>query len=124
MRFGSKMPILSLSQSSSSASTSCFISNSSVDFQKKNTNIVILDNVSDYAPLLEYYEELGDSVYRMKKNFGHRAFWYSGEVYDRYRKGYFVITDPDIVPCESCPADFLRILKTARQEPVCEEGGL
>jgi len=86
-----------------------------IDFLKKtgHTNIVILDNVSDYAPLLEYYEELGDSVkiYRMKKNFGHRAFWYSGEVYDRYRKGYFVITDPDIVPCEDCPADFLTYFK-------------
>jgi hypothetical protein len=61
--------------------------------------------------LLEYYEELGDSVYRMKKNFGHRAFWYSGEVYDRYRKGYFVITDPDIVPCERLPSGFSSYFK-------------
>ena len=77
------------------------------------TNIVILDNVSDYEPLLDYYKELGDSVtlYKLKRNYGHRAFWLDQEVYNRYRKGYFVVTDPDVVPREDCPEDFLRYFK-------------
>jgi len=82
-----------------------------VDFLKKTgyTNIVILDNVSDYQPLLDYYNELGDSVtlYKMHRNYGHRAFWLDKEVYNKYRKGYFAVTDPDIVPLADCPEDFL-----------------
>lgn len=77
------------------------------------TNIVIIDNNSDYKPLLEYFSEIENSVslFRLKENFGHRVFWLKREIYNKYRRGYFVVTDPDIVPISECPNDFLEYFK-------------
>jgi glycosyltransferase involved in cell wall biosynthesis len=77
------------------------------------TNIVIIDNNSDYKPLLEYFSEIENSVslFRLKENFGHRVFWLKKEIYNKYRRGYFVVTDADIVPILECPNDFLEHFK-------------
>lgn len=86
-----------------------------IDFLKQNdySNIVIIDNNSDYPPLLEYFNEIQDVVtlHRLDKNFGHLAFWKNKELFERYSHGYYVITDPDIVPILNCPADFLKKFK-------------
>lgn len=67
-------------------------------------NIVVIDNCSTYAPLLDYYEVLekthGDAVrvVRLDKNFGHYALW-NAKVLERLGiDGPFVCTDSDIVP--------------------------
>lgn len=72
-------------------------------------NIVIVDNHSDYPPLLDYFDSIEDSVkiYRLQKNLGHRVFWKVPEIYEQYRGGYFAVTDPDVVPREDCPDDFM-----------------
>lgn len=72
-------------------------------------NIVIIDNKSDYQPLLEYFDQIQDTVkiYRLQKNYGHRVFWKVPEIYEQYRGGYFAVTDPDVVPREDCPGDFM-----------------
>ena len=86
-----------------------------IDFlrQKGYSNIVILDNKSDYQPLLDYFVEIQNTVtiHRLQKNYGHRVFWKRKDIYDIYRKGYFVVTDPDIVPLPDCPEDFLQHFK-------------
>ncbi|MDR7372327.1 glycosyltransferase family A protein [Flavobacterium aquidurense] len=82
-----------------------------IDFLKKHNynNIVIVDNNSSYAPLLKYFDEIESTVtiHRLKENFGHLVFWKIKALYERYSKGYYVVTDADILPSDDCPADFL-----------------
>ncbi len=82
-----------------------------IDFLMKHKfmNIIIIDNNSTYKPLLDYFEAIESKVtlYRLKENFGHLVFWKNKEIYNKYSKGYYVVTDPDIVPIEECPKDFL-----------------
>lgn len=82
-----------------------------VDFflKRGHTNIVIVDNNSTYPPLLDYYEKIKDKVTieRMVENKGHLSFWRNENVYARYSKGYYVITDPDIIPNENLPDNYM-----------------
>jgi len=70
-------------------------------------NIFIIDNKSTYRPLLDFYGQCRHPVFRLKKNVGHNAIWKTG-IYRRFWKGYYVYTDPDVVPAEECPEDFLQ----------------
>ncbi len=85
-----------------------------VDFAIKRgfKKIVIIDNVSTYPPLLEYYEEIEKKVTieRMSENFGHMVFFNRKELYNKYGKGFFILTDADIEPNENLPKNFLRVL--------------
>ena len=74
--------------------------------------LIILDNRSTYPPLLEYYSALEtDSrikVIRLEKNFGYKAIWLSG-ILERLKIATpYVYTDPDLLPVEDCPKDFLK----------------
>jgi len=69
-------------------------------------NITVIDNDSTYPPLLDYYKQCSVKVIHLNANLGHLAFWKSG-LYKGYRWNYFVYTDPDVVPIEQCPANFL-----------------
>jgi len=77
-------------------------------------NLVILDNNSDYPPLLDFYDTIQHqvTVHRLTENFGHKVFWLHRPIYELYRKGYFVITDADVVPAADCPDDFLLHFKS------------
>ncbi|MGI9560360.1 MAG: glycosyltransferase family 2 protein [Flavobacteriaceae bacterium] len=70
------------------------------------TNIIILDNKSTYPPLLEYYKSTKHKVHRYRKNYGYKSFWKSG-LWLKYTFNYFVYTDPDVVPIEQCPENFI-----------------
>jgi hypothetical protein len=79
--------------------------------QKGYRNIVILDNNSNYPPLLKFYDECKYIVVRERINHGHLAFWKSG-LYKNYQWNYFVYTDSDVVPVTECPEDFLQTFKS------------
>lgn len=83
-----------------------------VDFLKKHqySNIVIIDNNSTYPPLFKYFQSIKSSVtlHRLNENRGHLVFWENKELFEKYSKGYYVVTDADIVPVENCPDDFLK----------------
>jgi GT2 family glycosyltransferase len=83
-----------------------------IDFllKYKYTNIVIIDNNSTYEPLLDYFDTIKSSVtiHRLSENYGHLVFWQNKELFDRYSKGYYVVTDADIVPHEDCPGNFVQ----------------
>ncbi|MCF1191237.1 glycosyltransferase family 2 protein [Mangrovimonas sp. AS39] len=87
-----------------------------IDFlrAKGYENIVIVDNNSTYAPLLEYLKLIDGvvNIHRLQENKGHLAFWKSPELLNLYGKGYYVVTDPDVVPIEECPDDFLSTMLT------------
>ena len=75
--------------------------------------VVILDNASDYAPLLRYYEALPEGVklLRLTENFGPYVLWQQGvhKVLDTP----YVLTDSDVVPADFCPGNLIDTL--ARQ---------
>lgn len=76
--------------------------------EKKNIKnpIILLDNKSTYEPLLEYYKSLPYEVIYLNDNLGHEALWISGLIH-KFNKNYFVLTDPDVVPIDECPANFM-----------------
>jgi hypothetical protein len=85
--------------------------------------IYVLDNDSDYPPLLEYYREFKHTVVYLSKNFGYMAFWES-EIYQNFQDDYFIYTDSDVLPVDECPADFLDIFLTAlAQYPQIDKVG-
>lgn len=77
-------------------------------------NIIIIDNNSTYPPLLEYFESIKYTVkiHILNNNIGHMVFWKNKELFDLYSKGYYVVTDADIVPIETCPENFVEKLLT------------
>jgi glycosyltransferase involved in cell wall biosynthesis len=71
------------------------------------TNILIIDNCSTYPPLLKYYsEECKYRVFRLKKNMGHLALWKT-DIYKEFISDYYIYTDPDVIPIDECPVDFM-----------------
>jgi len=78
------------------------------------SDIYILDNASSYPHLLEYFEHIHGQdnihVVRFKENEG--AYNLRGLIDERIAKAheYYIISDPDIMPHPSVPADFLNIL--------------
>ena len=86
-----------------------------IEFLKKSNynNIVVIDNNSTYEPLLEYFDDIESEVtiHRLNQNHGHLVFWKNKELFEKYSKGYYAITDADINPIPECPEDFLLYFK-------------
>ena len=74
-------------------------------------NIIILDNASTYPPLLEYYASLDCKIIFLQENLGYKALEQT-DLYKKVRKKYFVYTDPDVVPIDDCPDNFMEIFLT------------
>lgn len=72
-------------------------------------NIIIIDNKSDYQPLLQYYEAISSkvTVEIMDKNYGHMVFFQNEKLRKKYGRGFYFLTDADIVPNPSTPIDFV-----------------
>ncbi len=87
-------------------------------------NINIIDNKSDYPPLLEYYKNCGCKIIYMNKNYGHNVFYISKKfLFTRLFK-FYILSDPDLAPVENLPADFVeQFLKIMLEYPkVCKVG--
>lgn len=69
--------------------------------------IVLLDNNSTYEPLVEYLKATPHDLVCVGRNYGARALWDA----DVQPRGWFVYTDPDIVPIEECPYDLAHQLR-------------
>jgi len=69
--------------------------------ERAGHRIVFLDNASTYMPLLRYLAGTRHEVRWLGNNLGSRALWEAEMVPDEP----FVLTDPDIVPLDSCPLD-------------------
>lgn len=69
--------------------------------------IYLVDNDSTYPPLLDYLSRSRHSVVRLGANLGARAAWITGLVQELGYDRNYVVTDPDVVPDEGCPDDFL-----------------
>lgn len=76
--------------------------------------IVVVDNNSTYPPLLEYLKRISHKhqVHFLNENHGHMVFWKLPELYRKYGKSYYAVTDADILPLEDCPKDFMHVFKS------------
>jgi len=87
------------------------------------TNISIIDNLSTYPPLIEYYKSCPYTVFRLDKNIGINALWISG-IHRKFWGEFFVYTDSDVVPLEECPDDFMLIfLNVLKKHPLARKVG-
>ena len=78
--------------------------------QRGYRNIHILDNVSTYPPLLEYYQKCPYEVIFLHENLGFKALWKSKQTRKRFCNDYYIYTDSDVVLDESCPEDVISYL--------------
>lgn len=74
-------------------------------------NIHIIDNNSDYPPLLEYYRKIPYTVYLLNQKVGCYSLWKT-HIFQRFKNVYYVYTDSDVVPVEECPENFLDLLRS------------
>jgi len=93
-------------------------------FEKRGyQNIIMVDNASTYEPLLEYYKQTPHQVIRMKENYGHTVLIDQGVV-DMFAGDYYAYTDPDIIPAEECPDDFMEYFyNILRRHPELRKAG-
>ena len=88
-------------------------------------DVIIVDNASDYEPLLEWYKTCPYKVLRMDKNYGHRVVW---EQWLFRQLGIsaddlYILTDPDL-DFSSIPDDFLEIMQEGfRRYPKVQKVG-
>lgn len=71
-------------------------------------NIKIIDNASTYPPLLDFYSTTEYEVFRLNENYGHMAFW-KNDIFAEYRNDLYAVTDPDVIPIDKCPNDFMEM---------------
>lgn len=90
-------------------------------------NIILIDNASTYPPLLRYYETIraeGVRVVRLGSNLGHTALWASRLLELLDIRTPYVYTDPDVLPTEACPAQFLQaFLRVLQEHPLISKVG-
>ncbi|WP_434661757.1 glycosyltransferase [Paraburkholderia sp. A3BS-1L] len=76
-------------------------------------NIHIIDNASSYPPLVEYLRNSQHKVHYMGSNYKHMVLFDSMKFKELVDDNYFVLTDPDVLPVEECPTDFLYVFLDA-----------
>lgn len=76
--------------------------------QLDNALPIIVDNDSDYGPLLEWYSHCPFEIVRLRENLGHHAPWISGVIAGDAAERY-VVTDCDL-DLSGVPADVLSVL--------------
>lgn len=72
-------------------------------------NIRFLDNGSRYRPLIRYLEASPHETLWLGRNWGSRVLWTYPD--NLIPDEPYVLTDPDVVPVEGCPADLLARLQ-------------
>ena len=79
-----------------------------INWLEKNgySNIYIIDNNSNYQPLLNYYKTINYKIFHLSENVGHLSLWKT-DIIKQFEKDYYVYTDPDVLPIEECPDNIL-----------------
>ena len=92
--------------------------------QRGYETIILIDNDSTYGPLLDWYDTLPHTVYRLGENLGPYAPWKSRYIEKHLRKQWVIVSDPDVLPVEECPDDaFDRIYRAMRRHPFTSKIG-
>ncbi|CDM22495.1 hypothetical protein BN940_00071 [Castellaniella defragrans 65Phen] len=89
------------------------------------TQLHIIDNASDYPPLLQWLADSPHTVHRMDRNHGHLVLWKSGAFKDIIEHRPFVLNDCDVLPGEDCPRDIVaRLAAILDRYPAFTKAGL
>ncbi|MBU2018291.1 MAG: glycosyltransferase family 2 protein [Bacteroidetes bacterium] len=72
--------------------------------------LYIIDNDSNYGPLLDYYKKSKHFIFRLDKNVGHTALW-DTHLFLLLKNSHYIYTDPDIIPVKAFPKDFIQYFK-------------
>jgi hypothetical protein len=95
------------------------------------TNIIIIDNQTTYQPTLDWYKESGVNVFYNDIDatlydtgtFYRLAFELNHPIFSEIVKDYYVFTDSDVVPEETCPYDFIeQMVNVCREQNVSKVG--
>lgn len=70
---------------------------------------IIIDNASDWQPLLDWYDHCPYRVVRLTENMGHHAPWRCG-IMSEYDDTFYIVTDCDL-DLDGIPCDALDVLK-------------
>lgn len=88
-------------------------------------NITLIDNASTYPPLVSFLDQSNYRTIRLRRNLGHTALWRVKELRSTIAKQWFVYTDPDVVPADTCPLNVVAHLHRQLQEsPFYLKAGL
>ncbi len=88
-------------------------------------NIILIDNSSTYPPLLKFLDQSHYRTIRLRRNLGHTALWRVNELRGIIARQWFVYTDPDVIPADTCPLNVVALLHRRRQEfPLYLKAGL
>lgn len=69
-----------------------------------NIEIIIVDNMSTYQPLLDFYKETKYEVIKLKENLAGDSPWHAMSQHP-VTTDYFIVTDDDVLPIDECPLD-------------------
>lgn len=90
---------------------------------KNYKNLILLDNQSTYLPLIDFYNKTNHKVIRFQDNKGYLSLWKSS-FFDKIKNNYYVYTDPDVLPIDECPKDFLNyFLDCLNKNPKLDKVG-
>lgn len=88
-------------------------------FQKCGySNIICIDNNTTYKPTLEYLDETKQTGIQVIKTSGehkHGVFW-NDPLFAGLTNQYYVVTDPDVIPYDTCPDNFVEYFYNILQE--------
>ena len=99
---------------------------SSIEFFENHgfKNIHVIDNASSFPPLQEYLRASPHEVHYMGVNYKHMVLFDSVKFKEQIDHNYFVLTDPDVIPIDECPPDFLLVfLEALLAEPAKNKVG-
>lgn len=84
-----------------------YIKNMVEQLEKYTSDIIVIDNNSDYQPLLNYYKnDFKYTLLKQKTNFGHDV--YSYDFVQNLIGDIYILTDPDLQFNSKLPKDFIK----------------
>jgi GT2 family glycosyltransferase len=72
------------------------------------TNIIFIDNDSAYPELIKYFVKTRYQLIKTCENIGHTVPWSGGIIKTLYPEDVYIVTDPDVIPADLCPNDFIQ----------------
>lgn len=75
-----------------------------------DVRVIIVDNNSDWQPLVDWYRDCPHEVVRLVQNIGHHAPWISGAVSRFANGGFYCVTDCDL-DLDGVPLDLMSVLR-------------
>lgn len=89
-----------------------------------DVRVVIVDNNSDWPPLLEWYDtDCQHELIRLDENIGHHAPWLCGAVDQFADKPFYCVTDCDL-DLDGVPPDLMDVLSKPLRDEIAEKSGI